>query len=73
MKSRLENDEWVALFDNAARGNLDAQVELAESYMLGTYGQTDYKKALKWCSYAARHGSLKAAMLLPEISKRLEM
>lgn len=72
MKNRLENDEWVALFDNAARGDLDSVVRLAESYLRGTYGQTDYKKAMKWCSYAVKRGSLKAAVLLREITEKQE-
>ena len=63
----LAQDKWVALVDNAARGDLEAIADLAESYLKGTFGEKDLKKARKWCAYAAKKGHERAIGLLKEI------
>ena len=63
----LAQDKWVALVDNAARGDLEAITDLAESYFKGTFGEKDLKKARKGCAYAAKKGNERAIERLKEI------
>ena len=48
-RGHLDDPEWVELVDRAARGDLDAMVDLAKGYYLGSYGEKDVGKAVKWC------------------------
>lgn len=53
------------LIDAAARGDIEAAAELAEGYLIGSFGDApNPQKALKWGRYAAKRGSLKAAEVL---------
>ncbi len=61
----------LALIDRAARGDIDAAADLGEGYIKGSFGEKPNPvKALKWCRYAAKHGSIKAAEILREIEGR---
>ncbi len=66
---RLENQEWVTLVDDAARGDLEAAAKLAEGYAKGSFGKADRNKALKWCRYAAKRGNQRALQLLAKLEK----
>lgn len=59
-RGHLDDPEWVELVDRAARGDLDAMVDLAKGYYLGSYGEKNVGKAVKWCGYAAKKGNERA-------------
>ena len=61
--------DWIALFDRAAMGDLDAIMKLAEGYLLGRYGEKNLIKAKKWASFAARKEHPGARELLEKIKK----
>lgn len=67
----MSNDKMLKLIDKAARGDIEAAAELGEGYMKGTFGSKNMEKALKWTSYAAKRGDVKAAELLKEIEKKI--
>lgn len=66
-KSTMASPAWIALFDRAAGGDRGAALELAESYLRGTYGEKNLIKAFKWASYAAKRQEPGAEDLLAEI------
>ncbi len=58
----------LKLVDEAARGSIEAAADLGEGYLRGYFeGGPDPVKALKWGRYAAKRGSLKAAVILAEL------
>ena len=67
----MANDKLLKLIDAAAKGNVFAATQLAESYMKGTFGPKNLEKALKWGSYAAKRGDDNAVRLVEEIQKKM--
>ena len=61
--------EWqLRLIDQAAKGSIEAAADLAEGYLLGSFGEPANKvKARKWAGYAAKRGSEKARQILDQI------
>lgn len=68
-RGTMANADWIALFDRAAMGDLDAIMKLAEGYLLGSYGEKNLIKARKWASFAARKEHPGARELLEKIKK----
>ena len=74
MKDEIILDEkkiaLLDLIDKAGKGSIDAAEQVAEAYFKGTYeDKPNLAKAKKWASYAAKHGSEKAAEILKNISE----
>lgn len=74
MKEEIILDEkklaLLDLIDKAGKGSIEAAEQVAEAYFKGTYeDKPNFTKAKKWGSYAAKHGSEKAAEILKEISQ----
>ncbi|MDO5703285.1 MAG: hypothetical protein Q4G47_08035 [Lachnospiraceae bacterium] len=62
----------LKLVDEAARGSIEAAADLAEGYLRGSFeGDPDPVKALKWSRYAAKRGSVKAAVILSELGGQI--
>lgn len=68
-RGTMANADWIALFDRAAMGDLDAIMKLAEGYLLGSYGEKNLVKARKWASFAAKREYPGARELLERIKK----
>lgn len=49
-----------AIMDTADRGDVEAQVKLGRSYLLGSSGYLDYTEAAKWFKLAAIQGNAQA-------------
>jgi TPR repeat protein len=55
------------LIDKAGKGSIEAAEEIAVGYFKGDFGEKNPAKARKWASYAAKHGSEKAAEILEQL------
>ncbi len=62
-----KKQKLLNLIDKAGRGSIEAAEEIAEGYYKGSFGEKNYEKAKKWASYAAKHGSEKAAEILAKL------
>ncbi len=61
----LLRERRFSLIDRAARGDVDAAAELGCAYFDGSLGEApNPEKGAKWCRYAAKRGSRKAAEAL---------
>ena len=57
--------ELLDLIDKAGRGSIEAAEAIAEGYFKGSFEEVpNFEKARKWASYAAKHGSDRAAEIL---------
>ena len=57
--------ELLDLIDKAGRGSIEAAEAIAEGYFKGSFEELpNLVKARKWASYAAKHGSERAAEIL---------
>ena len=66
----LEWDQWK-LIEKAALGSIEAAEMLGEGYLNGAFeGKIRPDKAKKWSSYAAKHGSVRAAEILRILEER---
>ena len=64
----MGKQELLDLIDKAGKGSIEAAEEIAEGYFKGSFdGKKNLEKARKWASYAAKHGSVKAAAILHEL------
>ena len=64
-----KKQQLLDLIDKAGKGSIEAAGEIAEAYLTGSLeGKANPVKAKKWASYAAKHGSEKAADILKELS-----
>ncbi|MBQ9303286.1 hypothetical protein [Butyrivibrio sp.] len=60
-----KKQKLLDLIDKAGKGSIEAAEEIAEAYFTGSLeGKANPVKAKKWASYAAKHGSEKAAEIL---------
>ena len=59
--------ELLDLIDKAGKGSIEAAEEIAEGYFKGEFGEKNLIKAKKWASYAAKHGSEKAAAIMEQL------
>ncbi len=60
----LARERRFSLVDRAAKGDIDAAAELGIGYLDGSFGAADIGRGLKWCRYAAKHGSVRASARL---------
>ncbi len=61
--------QLLDLIDKAGRGSIEAAEAIADGYFKGTFESTpNLTKAKKWASYAAKHGSERAAEILASIN-----
>ena len=61
----LSKQDLLDLIDKAGKGSIEAAEAIAEGYFKGSFeGKKNPEKARKWASYAAKHGSGKAAKIL---------
>ena len=61
--------QLLDLIDKAGKGSIEAAEAIADGYFKGTFdGKTNLTKARKWASYAAKHGSERAAEILASIN-----
>ena len=60
--------ELLDLIDKAGKGSIEAAEAIAEGYFKGSFDdKPNLTKAKKWASYAAKHGSEKAAEILSKL------
>ncbi|WP_034452711.1 hypothetical protein [Butyrivibrio sp. AE2032] len=60
--------ELLDLIDKAGKGSIEAAEAIAEGYFKGSFdGKPNHVKAMKWASYAAKHGSERAAQILEKL------
>ena len=58
----LLKEQRMNLIDRAARGDVEAAADLGIAYLEGTLDvPANTEKGLKWCRYAAKQGSKRAA------------
>lgn len=62
-----KKQKLLDLIDKAGKGSIEAAEEIAVGYFKGDFGEKNFTKAKKWASYAAKHGSEKAAEILKEM------
>ena len=66
--NKKQQDKLIRLVDAAALGSVEAAEPLGIGYYDGSLtGVKDLRKAVKWCHYAARKGSVKAEEILSKI------
>ena len=64
----MSKQELLDLIDKAGKGSIEAAEAIAEGYFKGSFdGKKNLEKAKKWASYAAKHGSEKAAEILVKL------
>ncbi len=64
----MGKQELLELIDKAVKGSIEAAEEIAVGYFKGSFdGKPNLVKAKKWASYAAKHGSEKAAAILAQL------
>ena len=64
-----KKQQLLDLIDKAGKGSIEAAEEIALTYFTGSLeGKKNLVKAKKWASYAAKHGSEKAADILNKLS-----
>ncbi len=64
----MGKQELLELIDKAVKGSIEAAEEIAVGYFKGSFdGKPNLVKAQKWASYAAKHGSEKAAAILAQL------
>ncbi len=64
----MSKQELLDLIDKAGKGSIEAAEAIAEGYFKGSFdGKKNLEKARKWASYAAKHGSEKAAEILEKL------
>lgn len=65
----MSKQDLLDLIDKAGKGSIEAAEAIAEGYFKGSFdGKKNLEKAKKWASYAAKHGSEKAAEILMKLS-----
>ena len=65
----MSKQELLDLIDKAGKGSIEAAEAIAEGYFKGSFdGKKNLGKARKWASYAAKHGSEKAAEILGKLN-----
>ena len=65
----MSKQDLLNLIDQAGKGSIEAAEAIAEGYFKGSFdGKKNLEKARKWASYAAKHGSEKAAEILTKLS-----
>ncbi len=65
----MSKQDLLDLIDKAGKGSIEAAEAIAEGYFKGSFdGKKNLEKARKWASYAAKHGSEKAAEILAKLS-----
>ena len=65
----MSKQELLDLIDKAGKGSIEAAEAIAEGYFKGSFdGKKNPEKAKKWATYAAKHGSEKAAEILEKIN-----
>ena len=62
-----KKQKLLDLIDKAGKGSIEAAEEIAEGYFKGEFGEKNLIKAKKWASYAAKHGSEKAAAIMEQL------
>lgn len=62
-----KKQKLLDLIDKAGKGSIEAAEEIAAGYFNGDFGEKNPAKAKKWASYAAKHGSEKAAEILSQL------
>lgn len=62
-----KKQKLLDLIDKAGKGSIEAAEEIAVGYFRGDFGEKNPGKAKKWASYAAKHGSEKAAEILAQL------
>ena len=63
-----KKQQLLDLIDKAGKGSIEAAEEIALAYFTGSLeGKKNLVKAKKWASYAAKHGSEKAAAILNKL------
>lgn len=66
----MSKQQLLDLIDKAGRGSIEAAEQIAEGYYKGSFdGISNPEKAGKWASYAAKHGSEKAAEILKKLTR----
>ena len=64
----MGKQELLDLIDKAGKGSIEAAEAIAVGYFNGSFdGKPNLVKAKKWASYAAKHGSEKAAEILARL------
>ncbi|MBQ6416886.1 MAG: hypothetical protein IJJ65_11635 [Butyrivibrio sp.] len=64
-----KKQQLLDLIDKAGKGSIEAAEEIALAYFTGSLeGKKNHVKAKKWASYAAKHGSERAADILNRLS-----
>ncbi len=59
-----KKQKLLDLIDRAGKGSIEAAEAIAVGYYNGDFGEKNPIKAKKWASYAAKHGSEKAAEIM---------
>ncbi len=62
-----KKQKLLDLIDKAGKGSIEAAEEIALGYYKGDFGEKNFVKSKKWASYAAKHGSEKAAELMDKL------
>ena len=62
-----KKQKLLDLIDKAGKGSIEAAEEIAVGYFDGKFGEKNLTKAKKWASYAAKHGSEKAAEIMEKL------
>lgn len=66
-----KKQKLLDLIDKAGKGSIEAAEEIADGYFKGSFEEKpNFIKAKKWASYAAKHGSERAAEILARLGNQ---
>ena len=67
-KNMDKKQQLLNLIDKAGKGSIEAAEAIADGYFKGSFEEKpNLTKARKWASYAAKHGSERAAEILEKL------